>query len=466
MFALGIVTWCLALACFADALINQSEANRPVGEGEVFAADTRSVAEMLTASTDAEEAIRHARNILEVEAVSLVTADGVVEASTSDTLSGGVVSNPFLASGIEGGRFAALAVATESEVMVDGVVEWPVGSILYEVVAPRPDGEGAILLHYDVAELLSRRARPGHIDPVTIQLLVLGLVFTLLGGALIVGHSRAARRYRQMARESDVLRDYSERLESANVELAEARIAAERALALAEEKMRIRSDFVLMINHELRTPLTAVVTGANLLRSGGLSGPEREELVDSMIVNGARLNEIIDQILAVARIENRGLSYELSRVPLNELCEAIGISVVPDDAPDRQTFAHTDLGTVSLVVSSLAANALEHGAGEVRVMCTKEPLRGDVFEIGSRPSECVFIDVADDGPGIDPDFLPRAFEKFEKNSFKSGTGLGLYMVRLMVDALRGSISVRTTPEGTTFQIALPALVVQKVAQRI
>jgi two-component system OmpR family sensor kinase len=74
--------------------------------------------------------------------------------------------------------------------------------------------------------------------------------------------------------------------------------------------------------------------------------------------------------------------------------------------------------------------------------------------------------VEDDGPGIDPHFLPRAFEKFEKHSSSSGTGLGLYMARLMVEALDGSISVSTSPSGTTFQIAVPAVVRSRVRERV
>jgi two-component system sensor histidine kinase TrcS len=89
-----------------------------------------------------------------------------------------------------------------------------------------------------------------------------------------------------------------------------------------------------------------------------------------------------------------------------------------------------------------------------------------MLEHGERPRPAVYFIVADDGPGIDPAFLPRAFEKFEKNSSSSGTGLGLYMVRLMVDALGGSIGVSTSQEGTIFQIALPAHTRDRVMETV
>jgi signal transduction histidine kinase len=63
--------------------------------------------------------------------------------------------------------------------------------------------------------------------------------------------------------------------------------------------------------------------------------------------------------------------------------------------------------------------------------------------------------VEDDGPGIDHPFLPRAFEKFEKSSFSAGTGLGLYVARLMVEAIEGAILVTTGPNGTTMTVAVP-----------
>ena len=65
--------------------------------------------------------------------------------------------------------------------------------------------------------------------------------------------------------------------------------------------------------------------------------------------------------------------------------------------------------------------------------------------------------VRDNGPGIDQEFLPRAFDKFEKHSRSSGTGLGLYLVRLMADAIGGAILVHTGPDGTVMALAIPLI---------
>jgi signal transduction histidine kinase len=215
-----------------------------------------------------------------------------------------------------------------------------------------------------------------------------------------------------------------------------------------------------MINHELRTPLTSVVTGAELLRSGNLSDSDRTALLDAMIADGSRLQEIIDQILAVARIENRGLSYELTDTPVAEIGRALSVAqpaALAEIELDGATgTVHTDVGALCLVVGSLVDNAFTHGARSVTVGCALTPRVEPQMKVGDTPASAIYVTVSDDGPGIDHDFLPRIFEKFEKSSFSSGTGLGLYMARMIVEALEGSLGVHTSPEGTTFQISIPA----------
>lgn len=458
------VIWTLAAASLTAAIVYQRAVSAPIGEGDVFESNVATVAGIVSGQDSPDRGVRHARNRLGIEAVSVIDADGVVTESTSSTLVGRPLTDGLLSSAVASGRFAALAGATDQPIEIDGVVEWPAGAVLYEVVSPLDDGS-FVMLHYDVEELVGRRVQPGEIQPLTLQLAALGAVFGILGAAVFMGHSRAARRHEAMRIESELLRSHAREVEEANVKLTEARRKAERALTLAEEKMRIRSEFVLMINHELRTPLTSVVTGAELVRNGELEPSEHREVLDSMVANGKRLGEIIDQILAVARIENRGLAYDLESLPIVEVCEQIG-TVFEDEVEPEGIRVETDVSTLKLVLNSLADNAITHGATSVQISCSAaSPIEG-TLEVGTPPETAVYFTVSDDGPGIDPEFLPRAFEKFEKNSFSSGTGLGLYMVRLMVEALSGSIAVHTTPQGTTFQIAVPAVVRERSREAV
>lgn len=458
------VTAVLATACWIAAFAYQYQSTRPISEGDVFLSDAAEIGRIVESAESAEEGVRRARNRFDIEAVSLVNRFGLIVASTSQSLDGHQIGSPLLQRAVSNGRVAALAVAVDDRLEIDGVEEWPRGSILYQVVAPLESGDGHILLHYDLAGLLARRAKPGEILPVTLELLALGLVFATIAVGSYVGHSRSMRRYREMVTESELLRAHSRDLEDANRKLAEARRVAEIARDLAEEKMRIRSEFVLMINHELRTPLTSVVTGAELVRAGELSEDEQTEVIESIVAHGRRLTEIIDQILAVARIENRGLNYELGDVPLYDMCVAVEAHMIETVAEDISV--RTDVGALSLVVSSLVENAHTHGASQVEVRCDDRAQTRTMVEVGHRPHPAVYLTVSDNGPGIDLQFLPRVFEKFEKKSYSSGTGLGLYMVRLMVDALGGSIGVTTSPTGTTFQIVLPAVVRSRVMETV
>jgi signal transduction histidine kinase len=231
---------------------------------------------------------------------------------------------------------------------------------------------------------------------------------------------------------------------------------------LAEEKNRIRAEFVLMINHELRTPLTSLVTGAELLTQFGLPEPDRVQLLSHMVADGKRLQEMIAQMLTVARIENRGLNFTLRDVSLAEVLTdlrekhpRLRIHGREGGIDPREAWVRTDPMTLSQLVASLADNALSHGASRVDLVWQDRIPFRPMHEVGTRPDPALVLLVIDDGPGIDPNFLPRAFEKFEKHSQSAGTGLGLYIARMMVDALEGSLSVHSSHHGTTMAIGVP-----------
>jgi signal transduction histidine kinase len=454
----------LTAAAVIGAIVVQRESSRLIGEGQIFIADSGVARDIVRRSEDIDLGVRNARNQLRVEAVSILARNGVVLASTSVPLIGSSVDDPLIAMGAAEGRLMALATAINSDLELDGVVLWLSGSVLYQVVAPLGP-ERSILLHYDVAQLLGRRTPAPGAGSTSIQLLGLAAIFAVLAIAVLVGHMRVAQRHRTISRESEIHRINSMELSRANTNLEQARHQAEEALALAEEKIRIRSEFVLMINHELRTPLTSVVTGAELLRSRDLAEADRTALLDAMVADGSRLQEIIDQILAVARIENRGLSYELTDVPVEEMVQALSLAQPAARAETQLEGAsgtvNTDLGALCLVVGSLVDNAFTHGAKTVAVGCALTPRVDPQIEVGDRPASAIYVTVSDDGPGIDHEFLPRIFEKFEKSSFSSGTGLGLYMARMIVEALEGSLAVQTSHDGTSFQISIPTSAVRE-----
>ncbi len=457
---LGLLLAAASVASVVAAVVINAAAQRPIGEGELFLMDGQRVAGVLNGATVETDDLRRLRNDLTIEAVSLVGSDGIILASTAPALEGTAPSSPLMAGFADGGRFGAIAVPATKPISVDGVVEWEKGDIVYEVIQPLDDGRAA-LLTYDISELLARRSAAGGVPVLSLELIGVG-VFLLLGSILLfVARGRAARTYREFAIQAEYLHRESKALTAHNHELDAARRRAEHAYELAEEKNRIRSEFVLMINHELRTPLTGVVTGAELLRSEGavLDGVWLE-ILDDVLADGRRLSEMIDQILAVARIENGALFFELHETTMDEIVDRLMRSrpkfAIESDPEDDHVSLRTDPTSVVNLIQSLADNAYTHGATEVTVRTGRQLPFDPALEVGERPADAVYFVVEDDGPGIDEEFLPRAFEKFEKQSRSSGTGLGLYIARMMADALDGSLLVSTSPAGTTVAIALPA----------
>jgi len=409
---------------------------------------------------DPDDAVRHVRNDLDLVAVALIDPTARVVAATSSNLVGDPVANDLLLFGMETGSMAAVAAPLGKPVLVDGVVERSAGDIAYQVLQPLVDGE-ALLVYYDINELLERRARAQGIQGETLQLLGIAGLFVVLASVLLIGRSFVKRDLREIAFEAEVMQQQAAELEVHNRQLSAARAEAERALALAEEKNRIRAEFVLMINHELRTPLTSVVTGAELLADApDLDQAERRELLGQMLSDGRRLQDMIGQMLAVARIENRGLHFTVKEVSLSSLLADLAVkhSRLEIDAltEDEVTLMmSTDPTTLSQLLSSLIDNSITHGATRVRLLHLPALPFDPVWEVGRMPQQPTFLLVADNGPGIELEFVSRAFEKFEKHSRSSGTGLGLYMARMMVEALGGSLSVATSSQGTIMAVAVP-----------
>lgn len=458
----AVFTAILALGLGAWAVVNQYLASRPVGEGELFAEEVMGAAEAyqdaIAAGTDGGIAVRHLRNVLGVVAVSAVDSEAGYIASTSQNLIGSDLSG-FLANALSKQNFAAIAQEIEMPVSVDGVEEWSPGDVLYRVIAPLPTG-GGLVVEYDVSALLARRARQAAVQPA--NLLAGGLSLFLLAGTavLLVARQGADRRAGEAAVERRHLEERSAELQQHNEQLEEARKKAERALALAEDTNRLRSEFVLMINHELRTPLTSVVTGAELLAASWETLPveDRLRLLGDVVADGRRLKQLITQMLVVARIENRSLQYELRDVTVEMLrarLEALSPRTTLWPLGTHVPPILTDLDTLAHLLVSLADNARTHGARNVEIAVSDGLPFTPQIEVGSRPAAAAYFLVRDDGPGIEPAFVGHIFEKFEKRGRASGTGLGLYLARLMVQGIEGSIAVDSCPDGTTMAVAIP-----------
>ena len=445
----------ICLASLGAAVAYQRSADRPVGEGSALHAEALSAAELFAevsagGVTD-DEAVRHVRNHFSLLGVYLVDDSGGISAASSNGQIGSQLETGVLRFGLVQGVFAAVASPLSAPLFLDGVQVRAAGDVVYEALYPIGNGSALVMVH-DLQDLLRRRSSAEGLQRTSFEL---GAV-ALLGLFVAVAGLRTRARVAARLREVQLLRSHTEELDARNRELDDARAAAQRALAMASEKSRIRTEFVLMINHELRTPLTSIVTGSDLLRSNGLGGAERDGVLDDLSNDAHRLETMIAEMLNVASIENRGLDSTLRPVSLDAVFGDLGASF-PDlrTGPAAGVRVLSDHSVLVQVVSSLVDNGYTHGAGEVSVQISRDQPAEPMEEVGSLPTFPVFVSVSDDGPGIDPAFLPRVFEKFEKLSGSAGTGLGLYMARLMVEALDGWLAVSTSSRGTVFMVALP-----------
>jgi len=452
--AAATMTAVIAVTAAVVAVRHQADATRPIGEGQLFATDAARAAELLTGAVDPYEAVRRTRNLLTIEAVSLVDANLTHLASTSLNLVGTTLDVPFFSASPMPLR--ALAAPIGLPLMIDGVREWDADDVLYQVMRPLEDGR-LVVLFYDLKELAARRAIPDGIRPETLQIAGVSLFFAFMTIVLLAGRAGARRHILRATEEAEELQARAAELATHNDELDTARSAAERALALAEEKNRIRSEFVLMINHELNTPLTGVVTSAELLAAHPeMPVGERLVLVEDMVREGDQLRSLIARMLTVARIENQGLGYSLRRIDTATLAGTLRRTAPQSTVvePPDQVAVMTDPEGLVALVASLAENSRTHGARAVSIEFSKSmPFDPDIV-VGTLPDPGLFVSVKDDGPGIDPAFLPRIFEKFEKRSDSPGTGLGLYMAKLIAEAMNASIAVTTGPDGTTMTVGV------------
>ncbi len=223
---------------------------------------------------------------------------------------------------------------------------------------------------------------------------------------------------------------------------------------------QVKSDFVSNASHELRTPLTNVRGYLEAIRDATREGAAPDpSFVEVALANALRMERLIDDLLELSRAESgattmvreeMSLPAFLSRMADQHRPSAVQAGKTLDVEAGEGSF-HADLRKLALALSNLVDNALKYGKEGGRVT-----LSGRI-DGGS----CV-LEVADDGPGISPDHLPRIFERFyrvDKGRSRElgGTGLGLSIAKHVVESHGGTITVESRiGVGTRFTIRLPA----------
>ncbi|MFN2578169.1 MAG: PAS domain-containing protein [Pyrinomonadaceae bacterium] len=246
----------------------------------------------------------------------------------------------------------------------------------------------------------------------------------------------------------------------------------EQALrAEAEQSNRLKDEFLATVSHELRTPLNSMLGWTRLLREGKLDPPSHERALETIERNAKSQAQLIEDLLDVSRIIKGNMRLEVQSVDLIPVIETAINSVRP--AAEAKTIElnvvlDPDAGPVSgdptrllQIVWNLLSNAIKF-----------TPKFGRVQVRLARINSLIEITVSDTGVGISPEFLPFAFDRFRQADSKltrshPGLGLGLAIVRHLVDLHGGSINAYSAGEGhgASFTIQLPLLAVRDVELR-
>ena len=230
----------------------------------------------------------------------------------------------------------------------------------------------------------------------------------------------------------------------------------ERLNAEKEKEVReARLNFFTMIAHEIRTPVSLIIGPLEKIMKGdtAISGKDDMRVIDR---NAHRLLELVNQLLDFRKVEQQSLVMHFAPQNIHELIEGVSERFAPTfeqggkrftvDCPDEHFTAIIDKEAVTKVVSNLLTNANKYTKDDVRLSCGIEP-DGEHFRIV----------VSDNGVGIREEDRKRIFEPFfQAMDNKPGTGIGLNIVKNIVDLHHGIISLDSeVGKGTTFTVVLP-----------
>ena len=249
------------------------------------------------------------------------------------------------------------------------------------------------------------------------------------------------------------------RLEEARNQLLEREQAAR---ASAEAANRLKDQFLAVVSHELRTPLNSILGWADMLRRGLLDGTRRDRAHQTIFDSARQQAQLIDDLLDVARIMSGKLRLARALVDIEEVARGAIQTLQPAaDArriqlrliasqPSGQVFG--DAARVQQIVLNLLSNAI------------KFSYDGGVVDVNLRTAQnMVDLAVTDAGQGIAPDFVKSVFEPFRQGDGTStrlhgGLGLGLSIVKYLVEAHGGTVTAYSAGEGhgATFTVKLPA----------
>lgn len=227
--------------------------------------------------------------------------------------------------------------------------------------------------------------------------------------------------------------------------------AHQAAIREEQEKIRIKRQLTNNINHELKTPVASIqVCLETLLSSINLSDEKRQELIGRCYTHNERLRRLLTDVSLITRMEDGSSLIEKERVNINDIIAEIAeeMGIMPEDERmnlianfPEEVAIEGNISLIGSIFRNLTENAMSYSEGKNIYISLLE----------NSPSECK-IRFEDDGRGVEPEQLPRLFERFYRvdkgrSRKKGGTGLGLAIVKHAVLFHGGTIIAANRPSG-------------------
>jgi len=258
-----------------------------------------------------------------------------------------------------------------------------------------------------------------------------------------------------------------EKIETLAKDLEKTNADLESANVRLKELDKLKSEFVSLASHQMRGPITAIKGYASLLIEGmyGKLDDKVKEAVGVIFESSASMAVIVDDFLNLTKIEQGKMSYDFTLVDICSVADEVSKEIRPVVEKKGLKFIYTchsdgmhnavaDKGKIRQVMMNLIDNAIKYTPkGSVTLEIKKETHEGHLK---------ISIIVSDTGVGLSADAMPKLFQKFAraKNANDAnvlGTGLGLYVVRQMVEAHKGTVRVESEGEnkGSRFIVEIP-----------
>jgi len=233
-----------------------------------------------------------------------------------------------------------------------------------------------------------------------------------------------------------------------------------RALADAQETNRLKDEFLATISHELRTPLTAIIGWVRMARAGKLDPEQLQDALEIIDRNASVQCRLIEDMLDTSRMITGKIAIEFQVMEPRPIVNAAVESIRPT-ATAKGVHLETSLQSTPPIYGNSAR--LQQILWNLLTNAVKfTPKGGKVAVILDKAEEELTITISDTGIGIKPEFLPHIFERFRQADSTStrkhgGLGLGLAIVRHLVELHGGTVAVQSRGEGhgSTFVVMLP-----------